>query len=91
MNLVLHGCEVDCFWRDARLAVEVDGYAYHGSARAFVRDRKRDSALAAAGIQVVRLSWQQLTEEREKTAVQLALALAHAQYRSDGASPRRVR
>jgi very-short-patch-repair endonuclease len=91
MNVVLHGCEVDCFWRDARLAVEVDGYAYHGSARAFVRDRKRDSALAAAGIQVVRLSWQQLTEEREKTAVQLALALAHAQSRSAGASPRRVR
>ncbi|HUF49313.1 MAG TPA: DUF559 domain-containing protein [Longimicrobiales bacterium] len=78
MNVVLHGYEVDCFWRLERLAVEVDGYAYHASARAFNHDRRRDSALAAAGIQVLRLSWQQITRESEKTLVQLAQALARA-------------
>lgn len=79
MNVVLHGYEVDCFWQRPRLVVEVDGYAFHGSARAFSKDRQRDSALAAAGIQVVRLSWEQIHDQREKTLVQLAQALARAQ------------
>jgi very-short-patch-repair endonuclease/predicted transcriptional regulator of viral defense system len=75
-NVVIHGFEVDCLWRPARIVVEVDGYAYHSSRGAFVQDRKRDSALAAAGIHVLRLSWHQLTEERDRTLVQLAQALA---------------
>lgn len=75
-NVWVHGHEVDCYWRGARLVVEVDGYEWHGSHRAFVRDRRRDSALAAAGVQVLRLSWQQLTRERDRTLVQLALAIA---------------
>ena len=74
-NVSVHGYEVDCYFQHARLIVEVDGYAWHGSPRAFVRDRKRDSALAAAGIQVLRLSWHQVAEEREKTLVQLTQAL----------------
>jgi very-short-patch-repair endonuclease len=78
LNVMVHGFELDFFWRHARLAVEVDGYAWHGSARAFLRDRRRDSALAAAGIQVVRVSWHQIAREREKTLVQLAQALARA-------------
>jgi very-short-patch-repair endonuclease len=77
-NVRVSGYEVDCYWRRAGLAVEVDGYEHHGSKRAFVRDRQRDTALAAAGIQVVRLSWHQLTKERDRTLVQLALALAKA-------------
>jgi very-short-patch-repair endonuclease len=76
MNVVVHGREVDCYWRQAGLVVEVDGYAFHGSARAFVRDRQRDSALAAAGLRVLRLSWHQVTAERDRTLVQLAQALA---------------
>jgi very-short-patch-repair endonuclease len=78
MNVLVYGHEVDCFWRGARLVIEVDGYAYHGSAHAFVRDRRRDSALAAAGIHVLRLSWHQIVDEPEKTLVQLALAIARA-------------
>lgn len=78
MNVPVHGFEVDCFWSRARLVIEVDGYAYHASARAFLRDRQRDTALAAAGIQVLRLSWEQLAKNPEKTLVHLAQALAHA-------------
>ena len=76
MNVLVHGYEVDCFWRGEHLVVEVDGYAWHGSARAFLNDRQRDTALAAAGIQVIRLTWQQLTEHRDRTLIQLALAIA---------------
>ena len=77
-NVRVCGYEVDCYWRKARLVVEVDGYEFHRSREAFVRDRRRDSALAAAGIHVLRLSWHQLTKERDRTLVQLALALARA-------------
>jgi very-short-patch-repair endonuclease len=76
MNVELEGYEVDCYWRAVRLVVEIDGYAYHGSHSAFLKDRERDANLAAAGIQVLRLTWQQLTNQRDRTLVQLALVLA---------------
>ena len=80
-NVVLHGFEVDCYWRDARLVVEVDGYAFHGSRRAFVSDRRRDGVLIAAGLRVLRLTWGQLERERDRTIAQLAQAMA---ARSEG-------
>ena len=75
MNVMLHGFEVDCLWRDARLVVEVDSFEYHSSHRAFVRDRRRDSVIIAAGMRVLRLTWRQLTVERDRTLAQLAQAL----------------
>jgi very-short-patch-repair endonuclease len=75
LNVVLHGYEVDCLWRGARLVVEVDGYAFHGSKRAFVRDRRRDAVIIAAGMRVLRVTWHQLTRERDRTLAQLAQAL----------------
>jgi very-short-patch-repair endonuclease len=75
MNVVLHGCEVDCLWRDAGLVVEVDGYAFHSSQHAFVHDRRRDSVIIASGMRVLRLTWRQLTRERDRTVAQLAQAL----------------
>lgn len=74
MNVALHGYEVDCLWREARLVVEVDGYAFHSSHHAFVRDRRRDSVIIASGMRVLRLSWRQLTRERDRTVAQLAQA-----------------
>ncbi|MGI8413271.1 MAG: type IV toxin-antitoxin system AbiEi family antitoxin domain-containing protein [Solirubrobacteraceae bacterium] len=52
--------EVDCVWPDARLAVELDGYAIHAPRASFERDRGRDRALAAAGWRVVRITWRQI-------------------------------
>jgi very-short-patch-repair endonuclease len=81
-NVVVCGCEVDRYWKHVRLALEVDGFAYHSSAPAFLRDHRRDSALAAAGIQVVRLTWHQIVNEREKTLVQIGQMLARAEERA---------
>jgi very-short-patch-repair endonuclease len=77
-NVVVHGYEVDFLWRAERLVVEVDGFAFHGSATSFERDRRRDGVLAAAGIRVVRITWRQLVDEPEALVVRLALALASA-------------
>jgi very-short-patch-repair endonuclease len=61
VNIRIEGMEVDFAWRDARLVVEVDGYAYHRSPRAFEDDRARDVALAVAGWTVLRFTWAQVT------------------------------
>jgi len=70
--------ELDFLWRAARIAVEVDGFRYHSSRQHFEGDRRRDAELVAAGITVLRLSWQQVTDERVATAVKLGQALARA-------------
>ena len=46
MNYVVAGYELDCWWEDARLAVEVDTYGTHGTRLSFEEDRK---AAAEAG------------------------------------------
>lgn len=40
---------LDIAFERARLAVEVDGYTFHSSAKAFTHDRLRDADLVAAG------------------------------------------
>lgn len=52
--------EIDCLWRKQRIAVELDGHAYHGHRLAFEADRERDRVLQAAGWRVVRITWRQL-------------------------------
>ena len=67
---------VDILWRDRRLVVEVDGFAYHSSAPAFARDHRREVDLAAAGFQVIRVSRHQIVDEPEATLVRIAQAFA---------------
>jgi very-short-patch-repair endonuclease len=74
-NVELRGWEVDFIWRDRKLVVEVDGYAFHASRRSFERDRRRDRELQAAGYRVLRFTWRELTEEREAVVAALAAVL----------------
>jgi very-short-patch-repair endonuclease len=60
-NTCIEGIEVDFVWRDRRLVVEVDGYAYHRSPAAFERDRERDVLLTTKGWTVLRFTWRQIT------------------------------
>jgi very-short-patch-repair endonuclease len=55
-NTRIEGLEVDFVWRDARLIVEVDGYAFHRSPAAFEADRERDVRLGLAGWRVLRFT-----------------------------------
>jgi very-short-patch-repair endonuclease len=75
-NVRVCGYEVDFFWRRERLVIEVDGFAFHSSARTFESDRRRDSSLAASGIGVVRVTWKQVVNEPEALLVRLAQTLA---------------
>jgi hypothetical protein len=75
VNALVHGFEVDLFFRPQRVAIEMDGFAFHSSAHDFHRDRRRDGVLAAAGVLVMRVTWRHLTRERDATLVRIAQAL----------------
>ena len=79
VNVRRHGFELDFLWprHGARdIAVEIDGYAFHGGRAAFERDRRRDGLLRAAGIDVLRFTWRRLTQESHAVVAELAVALA---------------
>jgi very-short-patch-repair endonuclease len=61
-NAPLHGYEVDFYWPERNLVVEIDGAAAHHTRKAFQNDRRRDRALAKKHIQVLRVTWHDLDE-----------------------------
>lgn len=75
-NIRVHGYEVDCFWPDVGLVVELDGAAYHRSWQSQQNDRRRDTDLATRGIHVIRLTWDHLVREADPTMARVAQALA---------------
>ncbi len=78
VNTIVARQELDFYWPDERLAVEVDGRAYHSSPRAFKRDRRRDGALVEVGIRVLRITWDDIVGRPEALLVRLGRALAVA-------------
>lgn len=74
-NVCLHGYEVDAYWPEHRLAVEIDGYVYHRSHSAFERDPRKSATLQAEGIAVMRFTWNQLRNDRLATIAMVARGL----------------
>ena len=66
---------VDAAYPAARVAVELDGAAFHGSREARERDLRRDSALAAAGWIVLRFSYARLVSDPEGCRREIAAAV----------------
>ena len=56
----------DCLWREARLIIELDGRAAHGTTSRFHGDRLRDRKLDLAGWTVWRVTARQLDDELER-------------------------
>lgn len=79
MNYVVAGYELDCWWEEARLAVEVDTYGTHGSRLSFEEDRKRQRKLGLLGIRLERVTDRQLAAEPDEVLRAVA-ALLGASY-----------
>ena len=62
-NVIVDGYEADAVYRDARLIIELDGFATHGTRRAFREDRARDRKLTALGWRTMRVTSPDLTAE----------------------------
>ena len=75
VNHPLGPYQLDFYWPDARLAVEVDGYGAHSGRKAFEHDRLRDQRLAALGIITIRITWWQLELEPMAVMVRVGQAL----------------
>jgi len=55
--------------------VEIDGFRFHSTRRAFEHDRRKDATLRAAGIATMRVTWRQMTDESYAVIVRPAQAL----------------
>jgi very-short-patch-repair endonuclease len=86
-NVVLLGYEVDAFWAPS-LVVELDGWEWHKTRRAFEEDRRRAAVLEAAGYRVLRFTWRQLKQERAAVAAAIRSGCPRAGGR--GRSPARA-
>jgi len=84
-NVFVAGYEIDAYWEDLGIAVEIDGAETHHTRRGFHEDRARDRRLAAHGISVVRVTALDL-DEHERLAAELR-AVRAAAARAAGSPP----
>lgn len=75
-NVQLCGFEVDALWREEHVVAEADSFEFHSSRAAFERDRRRDSALAAAGYRVVRITSRRMREDGPRLAAEIRRLLS---------------
>jgi hypothetical protein len=78
VNAMVKGIEVDAYWPNAKVAVELDGYAFHNTRRQLERDREREAILDVARIHVIRLTWSMIHDRPAQTAARVRDALARA-------------
>jgi len=66
---------LDCLWRDAGLAVELDSRAHHHDPVAFEADRARDAALLAIGVRTMRVTARRLRADGDRLEGELRSAV----------------
>ena len=67
---------VDFLLQDLKIAVELDGWAYHSTPERFEADRRRQNALVLAGYTVLRFTWADLVERPEQVIAEVLAAIA---------------
>ena len=83
VNVRVAGIEVDCYWPDWSLVIELDSRAFHSDPRAFERDPIRDARLQRQGLRVLRVTWKRLENEPD-AVIEDVLALASLSGGSGG-------
>jgi hypothetical protein len=83
VNTHLHGFEVDAYFPEEGLVVELDGWDFHSSQLSFRSDREQDAALLERGIVTVRITWDRLidTPGREARRLRAILEQRRSSYR----------
>jgi very-short-patch-repair endonuclease len=75
-NYPVAGYRVDVGFPGQRVAIEVDGFAFHSDSEDFHQDRKRQNAIALAGWQVLRFTWLDLTEYPDRVIAEIKHAIS---------------
>jgi hypothetical protein len=71
-----HGYEVDAFYEDHRLIIELDGYRDHSQPDRFEADRERDAKAIELNFDTLRITWKRLKRRPAPLARQLRTILA---------------
>lgn len=71
VNVTIAFCEVDFYWPEYDMIVELDGKQYHDTGRGFEGDRERNVRLELAGKRVLRLTWDMVINQPEATRTKL--------------------
>jgi very-short-patch-repair endonuclease len=66
----------DVVFDEARVVIEVDGWAFHVAPDRFQRDRERQNRLIAAGWDVLRFTWRDLTDQPDHVVRTIKALLA---------------
>lgn len=67
---------VDNAFPEAKVAIEVDGYAFHSDADSFQNDRARQNYLILNGWRVLRFTWLDLFEHPERVIAEIRRAIS---------------
>jgi hypothetical protein len=67
--------EVDAYWEQERLAVQLDGFEFHRTRRDRERDALTDADLELAGHRDMRLTWDDVNVNGERTLRRIRVAL----------------
>lgn len=83
--VLVHGVTfyLDVAFAQHMLALEIDGRDHHSSAAAFERDRWRQNQLVLAGWQVLRFTWDMITNRSEMVMAQVLQALDPEKWYAD--------
>lgn len=76
-NLPVGPYRVDfAFTGDKKVAIEVDGWAFHTDPATFARDRRRQNYLVLNGWQVLRFTWLDLTEYPDRVIATIVAVIS---------------
>lgn len=70
------GYVIDVAFPRQRIAIEIDGWAWHRTPERFVRDGRRQNAVVNGGWHVLRFSWHDLTDRPAAVLAEIRTALA---------------
>ena len=82
-NYQLIDYEVDFYWPELKVIVEVDSYRWHLNKASFDSDRAKDAALEARGYTVLRFTAKQIEDEPLAVIARIASVLAWAAARAE--------
>lgn len=67
---------IDVAFPDQRVAIEIDGWAFHSDREAFQNDRTRQNWLALQGWQVLRFTWLDITQHPQRVLAAIRAAIS---------------
>jgi hypothetical protein len=76
--------EIDFAAPSLRIAIEVDGRAFHSDRAAFERDRVRQNLLVLGGWTVLRFTWERIAHDAVNVSLDVAAAMHRALHRTTG-------